>query len=153
MQLTREELLMKLGAARDQSRTPWRLAVIEVAADSATFSYRLDRNTGPNGTHASSVRETCARIILRRPKYQVVPFLTRPASKKGKWEQARRTDGARAYRTHIAKSHEALRLMYWDLRSISGDRPGSFIEFANVGARSELVILPGTVGAAISGSW
>src|SRR5947208_4844045 len=44
MQLTREELLMKLGAARDQSRTAWRLAVIEIAADSAAFSYRLDRN-------------------------------------------------------------------------------------------------------------
>src|SRR5437764_1674730 len=44
MQLTREELLMKLGAARDQSRTAWRLAVIEVAADSAAFSYRPDRN-------------------------------------------------------------------------------------------------------------
>src|SRR5271167_746346 len=29
MQLTREELLMKLGAARDQSRIAWRLAVIE----------------------------------------------------------------------------------------------------------------------------
>ncbi|TMK37308.1 MAG: IS1634 family transposase, partial [Alphaproteobacteria bacterium] len=44
MQLTREELLMKLGAARDQSRSAWRLVVIEVAADSSTFSYRLDRN-------------------------------------------------------------------------------------------------------------
>jgi hypothetical protein len=44
MQLTREELLMKLGAARDQSRMAWRLAVIEVAADTATFSYRLDRD-------------------------------------------------------------------------------------------------------------
>ena len=44
MQLTREELLMKLGAARDQSRIAWRLVTIEVAADSATFSYRLDRN-------------------------------------------------------------------------------------------------------------
>src|SRR5512132_2390304 len=44
MQLTREELLMKLGAARDQSRTAWRLVTIEVAADSASFSYRLDRN-------------------------------------------------------------------------------------------------------------
>src|SRR5437016_2643688 len=31
MQLTREELLMKLGAARDQSRIAWRLAVIEVS--------------------------------------------------------------------------------------------------------------------------
>jgi hypothetical protein len=38
MQLTREELLMKLGAARDQSRIAWRLVVIEVATDSATFS-------------------------------------------------------------------------------------------------------------------
>jgi hypothetical protein len=44
MQLTREELLMKLGAARDQSRIAWRLVVIEVATDSATFSYRLDRD-------------------------------------------------------------------------------------------------------------
>jgi len=43
MQLTREELLMKLGAARDQSRTAWRLVTIEIA-DSATFGYRLDRN-------------------------------------------------------------------------------------------------------------
>src|SRR5437016_14676388 len=43
MELTREELLMKLGAARDQSRKAWRLVVIEVAVDSPTFSYRLDR--------------------------------------------------------------------------------------------------------------
>ena len=44
MQLTREELLMKLGAARDQSHPAWRLVTIEVAAEDATFSYRLDRN-------------------------------------------------------------------------------------------------------------
>src|SRR6201985_3040174 len=44
MPLTREELLMKLGAARDQSRTAWRLVTIEVAAEDASFSYRLDRN-------------------------------------------------------------------------------------------------------------
>ena len=44
MRLTREELLMKLGAARDQSRTAWRLVTIEIAAERATFSYHLDRN-------------------------------------------------------------------------------------------------------------
>ena len=44
MKLTREELLMKLGAARKQARTAWRLMPIEVAADSATLSYRLDRD-------------------------------------------------------------------------------------------------------------
>src|SRR5712692_7695587 len=43
MELSREELLMKLGAARGQSRKAWRLVVIEVATDSPTFSYRLDR--------------------------------------------------------------------------------------------------------------
>ena len=43
MELRREELLMKLGAARAQSRNAWRLVVIEVATDCPTFSYRLDR--------------------------------------------------------------------------------------------------------------
>src|SRR5713101_2630735 len=43
MELSREELLMKLGAARGQSRKAWRLVVVEVATDSPTFSYRLDR--------------------------------------------------------------------------------------------------------------
>ena len=43
MKLTREELLMRLGATRKQARTAWRLLAIEVAADSAGFSYRLDR--------------------------------------------------------------------------------------------------------------
>jgi transposase len=43
MKLSREELLMKLGAARKQARTAWRLVAIEVAANSAEFSYHLDR--------------------------------------------------------------------------------------------------------------
>jgi transposase len=43
MKLSREELLMKLGAARKQARTAWRLVVIEVAANSAEYSYQLDR--------------------------------------------------------------------------------------------------------------
>ena len=43
MKLSREELLMKRGAARKQARTAWRLIAIEVAANSAEFSYRLDR--------------------------------------------------------------------------------------------------------------
>jgi transposase len=43
MKLSREELLMRLGAARKQARTAWRLITIDVAADNATLSYRLDR--------------------------------------------------------------------------------------------------------------
>jgi hypothetical protein len=38
-----QELLMRLGAARKQPRTPWRLVTIDIAADSAALSYRLAR--------------------------------------------------------------------------------------------------------------
>jgi len=44
MKLRREELLMRLGAARKQAPTAWRLMAITVAADSATLDYRLDRD-------------------------------------------------------------------------------------------------------------
>ena len=44
MRLSREELLMRLGAARQKTPTAWRLVKIEVSADSAVFSYRLDRS-------------------------------------------------------------------------------------------------------------
>jgi hypothetical protein len=59
MALSREELLMKLGAARDQSRTAWRRVTIEIAADSATFSYRLDR------TKLRQTRSREGRYLLR----------------------------------------------------------------------------------------
>jgi transposase len=41
MECSRDELLKKLGAARHQAPSAWRLAAVEVAADQATFSYRL----------------------------------------------------------------------------------------------------------------
>jgi transposase len=44
MQVTREELLMKLGAARARAPTAWRLVQVVVAKNSADFTYRLDRN-------------------------------------------------------------------------------------------------------------
>ncbi len=44
MRLTREELLMKLGAARQKTPTARRLIEIEVSPSSGVFSYRLDRN-------------------------------------------------------------------------------------------------------------
>jgi hypothetical protein len=59
MTLTREELLMKLGAARNQFRRAWRLVVVEVAAGSAAFSYRLDR------TKLRQARSREGRYLLR----------------------------------------------------------------------------------------
>jgi Transposase DDE domain len=44
MALTRDQLLMKLGAAKAKSPTAWRLITIKLATDNASFSYRLDRD-------------------------------------------------------------------------------------------------------------
>jgi transposase len=44
MEIKREELLMKLGAARAKTPAAWRLLDIEVAKDGTTFSYALNRN-------------------------------------------------------------------------------------------------------------
>src|SRR5437016_7252961 len=43
MALSREELLMKLGAARAHAPAAWRLVVIAVAPEGVTFTYHLDR--------------------------------------------------------------------------------------------------------------
>ena len=43
MTLTREDLLMKLGAAKQQAPSAWRLIKIELDKQQATFSYRLNR--------------------------------------------------------------------------------------------------------------
>lgn len=43
MKLKREELLMKLGAAKQKSPSAWRLVQVEVDKDKAAFTYCLDR--------------------------------------------------------------------------------------------------------------
>ena len=59
MALTREELLLRLGAARAQARNAWRLVKIELAAEGARFSYRLERNK------LRQVRRREGRYLLR----------------------------------------------------------------------------------------
>jgi len=44
MDLDREELLMKLGAARARAWAAWRLVNVEVAPEGASFSFTLDRD-------------------------------------------------------------------------------------------------------------
>jgi hypothetical protein len=43
MELNRDELLMKLGAARAKAPAAWRLLAVDVASEGATFSYALNR--------------------------------------------------------------------------------------------------------------
>jgi len=44
MEVSREEMLMKLGAARSKAPTAWRLFDVAMDKDTAKFTYRLNRN-------------------------------------------------------------------------------------------------------------
>jgi Transposase DDE domain len=59
MQIDREELLMKLGAARAKARAAWRLIDVVVAADQPTFTFTLNR------TKLRDVRRREGRYLLR----------------------------------------------------------------------------------------
>jgi transposase len=59
MDLKREALLMKLGAARAKAPAAWRLLDIEVAKDGAAFSYALNR------PKLRQVRQREGRYLLR----------------------------------------------------------------------------------------
>lgn len=59
MKLTREELLMKLGAARQQAPSAWRLVDVELAEAGTTFCYRLSRDK------LRHVRRREGRYLLR----------------------------------------------------------------------------------------
>jgi hypothetical protein len=59
MKLRREDLLMKLGAARQQAPSAWRLVTLEVHATEATFTYRLNKDK------LRQVRRREGRYLLR----------------------------------------------------------------------------------------
>jgi transposase len=59
MELDREELLMKLGAARAKAPAAWRLVEVAVAPEGATFSVALDR------AKLRQVRRREGRYLLR----------------------------------------------------------------------------------------
>lgn len=59
MKLRREDLLMKLGAARQQSPSAWRLVAVEVHATESTFTYRLKKDK------LRQVRRREGRYLLR----------------------------------------------------------------------------------------
>lgn len=93
---------------------------------------------GPGENRASVVLEACCRVILRIPKYQLAPM--------GKRSQlTREQDRATAWRTHVTKGHEAIRLMIWQY--------GDTLELANVGPKHELKIEDGLAAEAYRYTW
>lgn len=123
------------------------LSSVPVFAIGSGFYESLVRNSaGPNGRFADAVRETCARLVLGSPKYEVTDFMASRGGKKTKMQPLVRADGAAARRTHISKHHEALRLMFWK-------QPKALIELANIGPKSELQIESGVTERRIAESW
>jgi Transposase DDE domain len=59
MEIAREEMLMKLGAARSRAPTAWRLVEIEMDKESSMFIYRLNRQK------LRTVRRREGRYLLR----------------------------------------------------------------------------------------
>jgi transposase len=59
MKLSRQELLMKLGAARERAHTAWRLISIEIAGKEPSFRYKPDRKK------LRQVRRREGRYLLR----------------------------------------------------------------------------------------
>src|SRR4051794_17139149 len=59
MEISREEMLMKLGAARSRAPTAWRLVEIEMDKESSMFIYRLNRQK------LRTVRRREGRYLLR----------------------------------------------------------------------------------------
>jgi hypothetical protein len=90
------------------------------------FLASMDRlHVGPRRKFSGVIFKSCCHAILRNPK--------NPIKVMGKPKQLKReSDSALAWRTHITKHHEALRLMIWE----SGDT----YEIANVGNKQELEI-------------
>lgn len=86
-------------------------------------SLRLHKGLVRSST-ASTVFETVVRLLAGNPKYPEKEF------RGDDGEQRVRSDGALAWRTHVSKRHEAIRLMYWRHRD-------GTVELANIGNKHE----------------
>jgi len=75
--------------------------------------------------------DSCARIILGIPKNDVDEF--REDERSQSVQRTRKSDQALAWRTHLTKSNEGFRLMFWTTSD-------GIVEFANVGPKKELII-------------
>jgi hypothetical protein len=100
---------------------------------------------GPQSRYGHLLLETCARIVLGAPKNSIDPFMKGARSESDE-QWCRDRDRALAFRTHLTKSHEALRLVLWRTQA------GVF-EFANVAVHNDLTLCQGSGHGAVSRSW
>lgn len=92
------------------------------------FESLVKHDAAHEGKSSAITLEACGRLIAGLQKSPLKPFI----GTNGK-QKLRSKDNAKAWRSHLAKRHEALRLMIWELSD------GSY-EFANIGNKNELTI-------------
>lgn len=88
-------------------------------------------SAGPNSEYGKIALEKAASTILRHANIQISVFTTTGAP--GAEPRRRDHDKATAMRVHVTESHQALRLMLWELHDKS-------FELANIGPKFELKI-------------
>jgi len=109
------------------------------------FQSICENQSGPQSRYGSIVLESCARVVLNTPKNSIDPFMKGQRSKsEDQWVRER--DQALAYRTHVTKSGEGLRLVFWRT-------PSNLVEFANVSVHNDLSLLEGVAAQLTCRSW
>ncbi|MES0175367.1 hypothetical protein [Mesorhizobium sp. M0006] len=88
-----------------------------------------------DGPHAEAALTKCAQTVLIASSLRPKPFWTSTARTS---IRERKRDKAKAWRQHVTKSQEALRLMYWE-------SPNGQLEFATLEAKVEETIAEGDV--------
>lgn len=86
---------------------------------------------GPNEKYGFATFETLARVVAKSPLE--APKRLYQLSSTGHRIDVVREDGAIAWRLHVTKSGEGIRLMFWRRRDTS-------LEFANVGTKADVSI-------------
>lgn len=105
----------------------------EFRVGSAFFGTLQACGADGDGAYAESVLMKCAQTVLFRSNLRPAPFWTSTARVS---VRERKRDRAKAWRQHVTKSHQALRLMYWEA-------PNGLVEFATLESKVEESIADG----------
>jgi hypothetical protein len=140
-------ILLKMADIQREGGHPTRLEGLPAFAVGSEFFESLRRNkAGPKSQYGDNVLETCARLVLGRPKSSADRFMKGARSRnQEQWQRDR--DGMMAYRTHVTKKGEGLRLVFWQAGR------GGLIEFANVAMHEDLSLCEGEKDKTVFRSW
>lgn len=128
------ELAIWLGAVTSSQQSGCGLKNFRVGTEFLD-SLRASGAAG-DGAFAEATLAKCVQSVLLKSSLKPKPFRTSTAANAS--VRKRNRDNAKAWRQHVTKSHQALRLMYWEL-------PCGQIEFATVEMKAEESIDEGGV--------